>query len=540
MPSWIGEFVTMRRHPYRQANLWFSLSLLAFVPWVTSASTFRLERIVNGLTSPTCVAQAPGDTNSLYIAEGVVTNSPSNKVGRILKRDLLAQTNSVFLDLSTFPGANNNNGLHQFEFHPGFQTNGKFYVTFQFRTGGSGLITARLDEYRLTNGTPVYQRTLLQHQINTSGAHAIDHPFFRPGGDPNHLYVTAGDGGPEANNAGYLTNRAQNLGFTYGKLMRMDVADGLDAYPADTNKNFGIPAINTSATNPPGRLGEVIASGFRNPWRASFDALTGDLYIGDNGFHTCEEVDFIRGDIIYPVSASIPDHGWPAIEGIFAPVPSGNTFIRSLPTNTGAIYPIIARTAANLDANTDINGDGIPDAHGDGDDSVIGGYVYRGPIAELQGKYIYADFIAQHVYQCEFDRNVDPSLFRGTNVTGFAEISTNLESTLPGSDLNSIVSFYADASGDLYLVDYGSGAGTGEVFKLAAIPLTPILSQPGYAGGQFSVIVTGATGEQYAIETSTNLLEWTGLVTNTAPFTNTHIDNPDNPYRFYRARHEPP
>src|ERR1041385_477266 len=270
-----------------------ALVFVVISPRAVSAAGFRLLRLTDNLTFPSCLTQAPGDTNSLYIVENVVTNSPNNKSGRILRHDLSTGSNTVFLDLSATPGANNNNGLHQLAFHPLYSTNGKFYITHQFRTGTSGLITARLDEYRVTNGAPVFQRTLLQHQINTSGAHAIDHPFFRPGGNPDHLYVTAGDGGPEAGSSGYTTNRAQNLGATYGKLLRLDVADGFDAYPADTNRNFGIPAINISATNPPGRAGEVIASGFRNPWLASFDPLTGDLYIGDNGFHTCEEVDFL-------------------------------------------------------------------------------------------------------------------------------------------------------------------------------------------------------------------------------------------------------
>jgi glucose/arabinose dehydrogenase len=514
--------------------------LLALFSFHTFAATYKLESVASGLVFPSCVTQAPGDSNAIYIVENVVTNSPNNKLGRILRRDLIAQTNSVFLDLSAMPGANNNNGLHQLEFHPGYTTNGKFYITYQFRAASSGLITARLDEYRVTNGTPTFQRMLLQHQINTSGAHAIDRPFFRPGGDPNHLYITAGDGGPEANSSGYTTNRAQNLGFTYGKLLRVDVTDGLDAYPADTNKNFGIPAINISATNPPGRLGEVIASGFRNPWRACFDPLTGDLYIGDNGFHTCEEVDFLKADLIYPVSVVIPDYGWPATEGIFNPVPSANAFVQSQPTNTGSIYPIIARTAANLDPGVDITGDGIPDAHGDGDDSVIGGCLYRGPIAEFYGKYIYGDYVAGHVYACDFDRDTSPALFNGHNVSNFTDITTNLEATLPGADINSPTGFYADAAGDLYLVKYGtSAAGSGEIFKLVAVPLTPVLASPEYADGQFSVVVNGATGESYAVEVSTNLIDWTGLATNAAPFTNFEPISPEASYRFYRARHQP-
>ena len=511
---------------------WVASLALVFAAQPVLGATFKLTRIAEGLTFPTCVTQSPGDTNSLYIVEGIVTNSPDNKLGRILKRDLTAGTNSVFLDLSVLAGANNQNSFHQLEFHPQFETNGKFYITFQFRTLTSGLITARLDEYRVTNGAPVFQRTLLRHQINANGAHAIDHPFFRPGGDPNHLYVTTGDGGPEANRADYLTNRAQNLSYTYGKLLRVDVGDGLDDYPADTNKNFGIPAINTAVTNPPGRLGEVIASGFRNPWRASFDPLTGDLYIGDNGFHTQEEVDFIKADWIFPASTVIPDFGWPTYEGLFKPPPDANSFIDALPESTNSIKPIIARTAAILPSE-------IGGGPGDGDDSVIGGHVYRGPITELYGRYIYGDWSAQRVYACEFDRNTDPTAFNGTNVTSFTNITALLEATLPGADINSVVSFYADAAGDLYLVDYGTGPGTGEIFKLVAVSVVPSLDQAAFSEGVFSFVVNGATRENYVVEASTNLHEWTPVFTNAAPFTNIDSGASLLPTRFYRARYEP-
>jgi hypothetical protein len=119
-----------------------------------------------------------------------------------------------------------------------------------------------------------------------------------------------------------------------------------------------------------------------------------------------------------------------------------------------------------LDAGVDINFDGLPDATGDGDDSAIAGHVYRGPIAELYGKYIYGDYQAQRVYLCSFDRNLPAAAYNGTNtVTGFTNITALLESTLPGADLNQVVSFYEDSAGNLYLVDMD-----GEVFELVPVP----------------------------------------------------------------------
>jgi hypothetical protein len=424
------------------------------------AGAFRLERIVGGLSSPTCIEMAPGDPYGIYVAENV---TPTNRLGRIFRHDLVARTNAVFLDLSGLIAPNAFNVLLQFTFHPQYATNGKFYVTYAFRIGSNPRV-GRLEEYKVIAGVPVAQRIVFEHDLNA--LHAVNMPFFQPGGNPDHLFVLTGDGGPEASSTGYTADRAQNLGTTYGKLLRLDVTDGLDSYPADARKNFGIPSANTAVTNPAGRLGEVIAAGFRNPWRASFDSLIGDLYIGDNGFHTAEEQDFIKADVFYPVSVAIPDYGWPAFEGIYHPVPSANAFVTALPTSTNMILPIISRTAAVLDAGVDINFDGIPDATGDGDDSAIAGYVYRGPIAELYGKYIYGDFQAQRVYMCSFDRNLPAAAYNGTNtVTGFTNITALLESTLPGADLNNVVSFYEDAAGNLYLVDLD-----GEVFEVVPVP----------------------------------------------------------------------
>ncbi len=232
-------------------------------------------------------------------------------------------------------------------------------------------------------------------------------------------------------------------------------------------------------------------------------------------------------------SVTIPDFGWPATEAIYSPVPGANAFVQSLPTNSISIFPILSRTHATLPA-----GFNVPK---DGDNSVIGGVVYRGPIAELYGKYIYADFVAARIYRFEFDRNTNPTLFLGTNVANLTEISAELKATLPGAVLNKPVSFYADAVGDLYIVEYGlnSAAGKGIIYKLVAVPLTPTLSQPNYTDGQFRVAVTGAAGEQYTVELSTNLVTWTVIATDTSPFIHTDAGAASVSYRFYRARHKP-
>jgi hypothetical protein len=124
--------------------------------------------------------------------------------------------------------------------------------------------------------------------------------------------------------------------------------------------------------------------------------------------------------------------------------------------------------------------------------AAIGGYVYRGPVAELQGKYFYADFVASRIWMLDFDRNTDPATFYGTNgiLTDITSLwsalvidpldvnyrgDTNI-ATLNGID--HVVSFGEDNLGNLYVVDFGYGASfagqytanAGEIFKLVPGP----------------------------------------------------------------------
>ncbi len=108
--------------------------------------------------------------------------------------------------------------------------------------------------------------------VNHNGGHLA----FGPDG---YLYIGLGDGG----SGGDPGNRAQNLSERLGKMLRIDVACGVTPCPP--------PATNPFVSTPNAR-GEIWALGFRNPWRFSFDRLTGDLYIGDVGQGGQEEIDF--------------------------------------------------------------------------------------------------------------------------------------------------------------------------------------------------------------------------------------------------------
>jgi Glucose / Sorbosone dehydrogenase len=207
-----------------------------------------------------------------------------------------------------------------------------------------------------------------------------------------------GDGG----SGGDPGNRAQNLSERLGKILRIDVECGSTPCPAPATNTFSLTA-NARA--------EIWALGLRNPWRFSFDRLTGDLYIGDVGQGGQEEIDFQPAS-----SAGGENYGWNILEGDVCFSPSSNC---APPTNYSA--PIVTYT------------------RGASCSSVTGGYVYRGPAdTVLDGGYLYADFCDGRVWRLKRNRATwQNDLLADTNF--------------------SVSSFGEDEVGNLYLADFGAG-----------------------------------------------------------------------------------
>lgn len=234
-------------------------------------------------------------------------------------------------------------------------------------------------------------------------------------GPDGMLYIAAGDGG----SGGDPGNRAQDVGQLLGKILRIDVDE--DDFPADPDRNYAVPAGNPFASG--GGAGEIWAYGLRNPWRNSFDALTGDLYIADVGQNTREEINF------QPAATGGSNYGWKVMEGTLC---FNDSVASNPPCFDAALEPPIHEYGHG----------GAPD----GGFSVTGGFVYRGPIASLQGLYFFADFVSDQIWSFRFN-GMDLSEF--TNWT--QQLSPNLGS------LNNIVSFAEDALLNLYLVDLDGG-----------------------------------------------------------------------------------
>lgn len=353
--------------------------------------TFSLTEVANGLTSPLGLEQPNDGTGRLFVVQ---------QDGRIIMLQNGSRLPQPFLDISSKVTFNNEMGLLGVTFHPSFAQNRKLYVNY-VRTN-AGQIQSVIAEYLASAGNPnlsdpASERILLT--VNQAG----NFPNHKAGqlafGTDGLLYFGLGDGGSENDPLG----NGQNTNTLLGKMMRIDVNS------ADPGLQYHIPADNPFVAG--GGLPEIWAFGFRNPWRFSFDAPTGRMFIADVGQDSFEEIDLgIKG----------ANFGWNIMEGLhcFNP-PSGCNM-------TGLTLPIIEYSHAEGDA-------------------VIGGFVYHGTaIPSLQGLYVFGDLSSGKIFTL---KETSPNVFVRTLVT-----TTGKE----------ISSFGRDQSGELYLVDIA----TGTVFKL--------------------------------------------------------------------------
>ena len=413
-----------------------AVCLLAAAPASALVST---ERVASGLTRPVFATAPTRDYGRLFIAE---------QTGKIKILDLTTGLidPTPFLQISDL-ALGQEQGLLGLAFHPDYATNGYFYVNRVDATG-----TTRIERYQVSgnanvaNPTPTPVLGIAQPQANHNGGWL----GFGPDG---YLYASTGDGGGgDDKDAGHTPGigNAQDLSDNLlGKILRLDVDQ-----PA-AGGGYGIPASNPFV----GVAGddEIWAYGLRNPWRPSFDRQTGDLWIADVGQLVKEEVNFQPAD-----SPGGENYGWRLREGTIAtptPLPPGTPVGGDKPA--GAIDPI-----HEYDHTSQVQFRAI-----------TGGYVYRGPVAELQGKYFFADFSsASKIWSITFDGS-DPSTFDGTNFSDFQDWTQLLAPDV--SAIGDISSFAEDAAGNLYILDLGGvfapTSGGGEIFRVVPEPASATL-----------------------------------------------------------------
>ncbi|MFH1719666.1 MAG: PQQ-dependent sugar dehydrogenase [Planctomycetota bacterium] len=376
------------------------------------ASAITAELVASGLSRPLYVTSVAGDVGRLFIVE--------QHTGRIKVLNLnTGMVNTTpFLDLDGL-ATGNEQGLLGLAFHPDYAVNGFFYVNF---TGANG--TTNIRRYRVSTVNPDLADEATGTTVMTYSQPFANHNGGWLGFGPDgFLYICSGDGG-SGNDPG---NRAQDItDQRLGKIMRIDING--DDFQADSSRNYAIPADNPFV----GTTGddEIWAYGLRNPWRASFDRLTGDLYIADVGQNQREEIDFQPAS-----SKGGENYGWRVMEGTNCNFPNDPS-----PCNDPSFTPPIYEY---------LHTGGL-----DGGYSITGGYVYRGPIHQLQGTYFFADYVSNQIWSFRFD---------GTEITDFTNRTAELSGD--GGSVGSISSFGEDVSGNLYIVDLD-----GEVFKIVCGP----------------------------------------------------------------------
>lgn len=338
------------------------------------AGQINLELLVEGLLSPVSMTHA-GDER-LFIVEqaGVI---------RVFQAGELLD--NPFLDIQEQVGSEaNEQGLLGLAFHPDYANNGRFFVDYTDNSGDTVI-----SEFRVSDDPNVADADSEQVLLN------IDQPYenhnggqiaFGPDG---YLYIGMGDGGSQADPHG----NGQSTDTLLGKILRLDV---------DNGQPYAIPADNPFV-NGGGRL-EIWGYGFRNPWRFSFDRLTGDMFIADVGQDSYEEIDY------YPAgSPPGANFGWNIMEGWFC-------FNSETCNQDGLILPITLYG----------RNEGC---------SVTGGYMYRGTqYPNLYGNYFFADFCF------------------GTIWGLFPSDGSWLKAAVTGQTLLQITSFGEDVNGELYVL----------------------------------------------------------------------------------------
>ena len=345
----------------------------------------------------------------------------------------------TFLDLTGLLTTGGERGLLGLAFHPDYANNGFFYVNYTNLQGHT--VVARYQVSSNPNVADPASGTIIITINQPYGNHNGGSIAF---GADGYLYIGMGDGG----SAGDPENRSQNPLELLGKMLRIDVDNGLPYTIPSSNPYFG----QTDT------LPEIWAMGLRNPWKFSFDKETGDMWIGDVGQNTREEIDF--------ESAGSPggsNWGWKCYEGNFA-------------YSTGGCQPI-----------------GFYDfpakehTHAEGYCSITGGYVYRGQaFPALEGIYFFSDY-------CDGD-----IMALTPNGSG-GWLESNLYAAGAG-----IVGFGEDYLGELYVVK-----NTGTIFKIEdTCPFYPEINGDGDGGlisetgvnywwYQDGVLIDGATTSNY-------------------------------------------
>ena len=357
--------------------------------------------VFRGLSGATSITHAGDGSGRVFVTE---------QVGRVLIYDGETLLSTPYLDIRDRVRAGGERGLLSLAFHPNYASNGYFFVNYTNLSGATVVsrfsVTSDLDVADPESETIFLQAAQPRRNHNGGQIH------FGPDG---YLYIGMGDGG----GAGDPGNLAQDLSTVLGKMLRVDI---------DQASTATAPASNPFLTTPNARP-EIWAYGLRNPWRFSFDRLTGDMFIADVGQNALEEISFQASD-----STGGENYGWRLMEGsrCFNPAANCNR-------SSSLVLPILEYSNAG----------------GNCGGSVTGGYRYRGARhPQLSGTYFFADYCTGDFYAA-YEENGTWTLLG------------------PRETAISFRTFGEDEGGEIYFAD------SGVVYRIDAPTPSPLISEGG-------------------------------------------------------------
>jgi len=389
------EYLVSLKQP--ETSLMSNRGMPDIIPELTTPVALR-PFFGEDLRFPHSVVRSPGDVLTGLVGFAPVPGSSNvflviHQAGKIwrLEKNAAGDSKSLFADLTPQVfSARGPNGLLGFAFHPKFRQNRKYYLKHQvFKDGKIATVLAErlaAPDFKTDSGQPSVRLLEIMAVAEHHNGGCIQF------GPDRFLYFGMGDSAPNNDPQGH----GQDLRLLFGKMLRIDVDR------QDPGSSYAIPRDNPFW----GRTGarpEIWAYGLREPWRFSFDSITGDLWVADLGQERGDEVAIVRRG---------ENHGWNVYEGF---EPFSNQYRKE---GVAYVPPIFSNRPKH----------GV---------TAIGGYVYRGdPQSSFYGVYIFGDYTSKRVWGLTHENRALKSI---------RQIAASPEP---------ITSFATDDQGNIYVVGY--------------------------------------------------------------------------------------